>query len=67
MALMKELAEKYHVLDTQNDILQLNKMAARRVANELNYSKKCKDEIEKAKTPEEVDKAMYDERKRKNA
>ena len=46
MAMMKRLCETLGVLD----ILELNKMAARRVADELGYSRKCKDDIEAAAT-----------------
>lgn len=62
MAMMKRLCETLGVLD----ILELNKMAARRVADELGYSRKCKDDIEAAATQEEVDEAMKNERRRKN-
>ena len=62
MAMMKHLCETLG----EFDIFELNKMAARRVADELGYSQTCKNEIDAAGSSEEVDEAMRNERRRKN-
>ena len=67
MAEIKRLAESSGYLDTVIELGNIAKMAAIRVAEELGYSQKCKDEIRKCVTSEDVDKVMADERRRLNA
>ena len=65
MAEMKRLAESLGYFDTINELCEITKKAAMRVANELGYSQKCKDEIRKCETSEDVDKVMENERRNK--
>lgn len=66
MAEMKRLAESFGYFDTINELCNITKKAAMRVAHELGYSQKCKDDIRKCKTSEEVDKVMENERRKGN-
>ena len=67
MAEIKKLAESSGYFDTLEELGNIAKKAAMRVANELGYSQKCKDEISECVTSEDVDKVMADERRRLNA
>lgn len=66
MAEMKNLAESFGYFDAMDELRDITKKAAMQVANELGYSQKCKDEINKCETSEDVDKVMKNERRKLN-